>query len=174
MIPMHGWHPLIIHLPLIAFAVAILFDLVDAWGKTPRFRHAAHVLWGVAFIGAAFAIGSGLIAYGKVNHSEAAHDLMTLHRNVALATVLALLIAAIWRWRRPVSKPATVYSAVAFVGLLWVGYLGGELVFHHGVGIPSARLDEIMRERAADAGEGHEHGNMKPMNAKGDSIQVQK
>ena len=146
---------------LIAFAVAILFDLVDAWGHTPRFRHAAHVLWGFALIGAAFAIISGLTAYGKVNHSEQAHDLMTLHRNVALATVFALVIAAIWRWRRPMSKTATVYSAVVYLGLLWVGYLGGELVFHHGVGIPSARLDQIMRERASDEGEGHKHDSMK-------------
>lgn len=30
MIPMNAWHPLIVHLLLIAFAVAVLFDLVDA------------------------------------------------------------------------------------------------------------------------------------------------
>lgn len=173
MIPMHGWHPFIIHLPLIAFAVAVLFDLVDAWGHTPRFRHAAHVLWGVAFVGAAFAVGSGLVAYGKVNHSEEAHDLMTLHRNVAFVTLAALIVAAIWRWRRPTSKAASVYAALAFIGLLWVGYLGGELVFHHGVGIPTARLEAIMHERAADAGEGHDHGGMKPMAPTSDSGKMQ-
>lgn len=174
MIPMHGWHPVIIHLPLIAFAVAVLFDLVDAWGHTPRFRHAAHLLWGFAFIGAALAITSGLIAYGNVNHSEEAHDIMALHRNIALATVAALLIAAIWRWRRPMSKTAAVYSAVAFLCLLWVGYLGGELVFHHGVGIPTTRLEQIMHEREADAGEGHEHGGMQPMSPASDTGHVQK
>jgi len=158
-IPMHGWHPIIIHLPLIAFAVAIIFDLVDTWRGTSKFRHAAHFLWGFAFLGAAFAIGSGLIAYNRVDHSEAAHDLMTLHRNVALGTIAALVIAAVWRWRQPTSRAAAAYAALSFGGLLWVGYLGGELVFHNGVGIPTNRLEQIVRERGAD--EGHEHSGMK-------------
>lgn len=96
---------------------------------------------------------------------------MTLHRNVALATIAALVIAAIWRWRSPASKFAAIYSAVAFPGLLGLGFLGGELVFHHAVGIPSARLAEIMRERAADGG--HEHGSMNPMVSKRDTNVVQ-
>lgn len=159
--PMHAWHPVIIHLPLIAFAIAIFFDLVDSWRGTSRFRHAANYLWGFAFLGGAFAIASGLIAYNRVDHSEQAHDLMTLHRNVALASMTALLIAAVWRWRQPTSKAASVFAALAFGGLLWVGYLGGELVFHNGVGIPTRRLEQIIQERGAD--EGHEHAGMKGM-----------
>lgn len=159
--PMHAWHPLVIHLPLIAFAVAIFFDVVDTWRGTSRFRHAAHVLWGFAFLGALAAVITGLIAYGRVDHSEAAHDLMTLHRNIALATVTLLIIAAVWRWRRPTSKAASLFAAVAFGGLLWVGYLGGELVFHNAVGIPTHRLEQIIQDRGAD--EGHEHSGMKGM-----------
>lgn len=160
-IPMHGLHPIMIHLPLIAFAVAIVFDGVDSWRGTSKFRHAAHALWGLAFAGTAFAITTGLLAYGRVDHSEEAHALMTFHRNLALGTTAALIVAAVWRWRRPNSKAASVYSAIAYVGLLWVGYLGGVLVFHNAVGIPTTRLEQIMHERGTD--EGHEHGEMKSM-----------
>jgi uncharacterized membrane protein len=158
--PMHSYHPILIHLPLIAFAVAIFFDLVDAWRHTPRFVHASHVLWSIALLGGVLAIASGLWAYTRVDHSEAAHAVMTLHRNVALASFGALLIAAIWRWRRPRSRVASLYAAAAFAGLLWVAYLGGRLVFGNAVGIPSARLTEILQERATE--EGHEHGMRKP------------
>lgn len=174
MIPMHSFHPIIIHLPLIAFAVAVLFDLVDAWGRTPRFRHAAHVLWGFAFFGAALAVATGLLAYNRVDHSEEAHGIMTLHRNVALTTLAALVIAAVWRWRRPASKTAAVYSALAFVGLLWAGFLGGELVFRHAVGIPTTRLMDIMHERESDTGEMHHHRGMKAMQPTSDSARSQK
>ncbi|HEV8613258.1 MAG TPA: DUF2231 domain-containing protein [Gemmatimonadales bacterium] len=167
--PMHSYHPILIHLPLIAFAVAIFFDLVDAWRHTPRFVHASHFLWGFALFGGALAIASGLWAYNRVDHSEAAHAIMTLHRNLALTAFGALLVAAIWRWRRPRSRAASVYAAAAFGGLLWVAYLGGKLVYDNAVGIPSARLTTILHERESEAGEEHEHGGMKPAREKGDS-----
>ena len=165
--PMHSYHPILIHLPLIAFAVAILFDLVDAWRRTPRFVHASHVLWILALLGGALAAASGLWAYTRVDHSEAAHGIMTLHRNVALVTLGALLLAAIWRWRRPRSRAASVFGALAFGGLLWVAYLGGKLVYDNAVGIPSTRLMEIMHDRESD--EGHEHGSRRPSVEQGDS-----
>ena len=166
--PMHSWHPMVIHLPLMAFPLAVCFDLADAWTGVPQFRRASHILWGLALLGAGVAVGTGLWAYSRVDHSEAAHVIMTLHRNVALATLGALLIAAIWRWRRPASRPAALYGAAAFLGLLWVAYLGGELVYQNAVGVSSARLTAILHERDSDMGEAHEHGAMKA--ARADSV----
>ena len=111
-------------------------------------------LWGFALLGGALAIASGLWAYTRVDHSEQAHEIMTLHRNLALGAYGSLLIAAIWRWRRPRSRAASVFAAAAFAGLLWVAYLGGKLVFDNAVGIPSERLTGILHERESEE---HEH-----------------
>ena len=62
-IPMHAGHPLVVHLPLIAFFVAGGFDLVDAWSAAPRFRRAATVLWWAALAGAAAAIAQAPAAW---------------------------------------------------------------------------------------------------------------
>ncbi len=161
-IPMHAGHPLVVHLPLIAFVAAVGFDLVDAWSATPRFRRAASVLWWAALVGAAAAIATGLWAYGRVDHSDPAHAVMTLHRNVALATVALLLVAAIWRWRRARSRPAAILAAVGLAGLVWVGDLGADLVYRHALGLPSATLAEILKARGAEGDEEmpHDHAGM--------------
>lgn len=166
-IPMHAGHPLVVHLPLIAFFVAAGFDLVDAWSAAPRFRRAATVLWWAALAGAAAAITTGLLAYSRVEHSEPAHEVMTLHRNLALATVALLIAAAVWRWRRPGSRPASFLALVGLAGLAWVGDLGAELVFRHAIGLPSARLTEILEARGGEAEEmgPHPHAAMPPDSA---------
>lgn len=163
-LPMHAGHPLVVHLPLVAFFGAVGFDLVDAWSPAPRFRRAATVVWWAAFAGAAAAITTGLVAYNQVEHSDAAHQIMAVHRNVALATVALLLASALWRWRQPGSRPASLLALVGLAGLGWVGDLGASLVFHHALGIPSARLTGILEAREGDEhGMGlHAHSTMPP------------
>ena len=162
-IPMHAGHPFVVHLPLVAFFAAVGFDLVDAWSTMLRFRRAATVLWWAAVAGAAAAIGTGLWAYNHVEHSDAAHVVMTLHRNVALATIALLLGAGVWRWLRPRSRPAAIVALVGLAGLAWVGDLGADLVFRHALGLPSARLAEILdARRGEDMAEPHAHGTMPP------------
>ena len=152
LIPMHAGHPLVIHLPLIAFVMSVGFDLLDAWSAQPRFRQAATLLWWAAVAGAAAAIATGLVAYGRVDHSDLAHVAMTLHRNVALATVTLLLGAAVWRWRHPRSRPAAVLALGGLAALAWTGDLGATLVFRHALGVPTTRLTEVLHEREGEAG----------------------
>ena len=58
--PMHAWHPLVVHLPLIAFLAAVGLDALDAWSAVPRFRAAATLSWWAALAGAGLAIATGL------------------------------------------------------------------------------------------------------------------
>lgn len=163
-IPMHAGHPLVIHLPLIAFVAAVGFDVLDAWSTRQRFRAAATLLWWAALAGAAAAVGTGLVAYSRVDHSDPAHLAMTLHRNVALGTVVLLLAAALWRWRRPQSRAAALFALGGLAALAWTGDLGAGLVFRHALGVPTARLTEVLEERGGeDHGmSAHDHGAMPP------------
>jgi uncharacterized membrane protein len=108
--PMHSWHPVAVHLPLVALVLAAAFDLGALRKQSPRWRDAATVLWWLGLLGAATAIATGLLAYNRVEHSDLAHQAMTLHRNLALAAVAILLLAALWRWRRPFSRGAAILA----------------------------------------------------------------
>lgn len=153
--PQHSWHPMVIHFPLVAFLLAVALDTLGAWTGASRWRETATVLWWVGLLGAAAAIATGLIAYNRVEHSELAHVQMTLHRNLALAVVGILVITGLWRWRAPLSRGAALLGVVGALGLLGVGYFGGELVFRHAVGVPTETLESVMTERGGHAHEKH-------------------
>ena len=166
LLPMHSWHPMVIHFPLVAFAVAVVLDALSAWTGSDRWRKTATLLWWVGLIGAAAAIATGLLAYSRVEHSELAHDAMLVHRNLAFAAATVLLATAVWRWRRPASRLRAAVGVVGLGLLLAVGYLGGELVFRHALGVPTETLEQISHERGSEA---HHHGGADHDDGKGTS-----
>jgi len=151
---MHSGHPLMVHLPLVALPLAVLVDAVAIWTQDRRWRPMATVLWGLGLVGAAAAVATGLIAYSRVEHSEAGHQVMTLHRNVALGAVALILLSGVARWRWPLSRPAVLLGTLGVAGLVGAGYLGGEVVFRHAIGLPTRVLEQVMMERG-----GHAHGD---------------
>jgi uncharacterized membrane protein len=155
--PMHSWHPFIVHLPLVALFLAVLFDTVAAWRTAPRWRDAATILWWIGLAGTVAAVVTGLLAYNRVDHSDRAHEIMTLHRNLAFVSSAILLVTAAWRWRRPFSRAAAVLGVVGAAGLAGVGYLGGDLVYRYAVGIPTAVLRQVSDERV-----GFDEDEMRP------------
>ena len=154
-LPMHSWHPVMVHLPLMGLLFAVLFDLVAARRRSIRWREAATALWWLGLLGAAGAIATGLIAYNRVDHSDAGHQEMLLHRNLVFAAVSVLLITAVWRWRRPYSLAAAVLGLLGAVGLAGAGYLGGDLVYRYAIGISTEQLEQDVHERG-----GHSHKGM--------------
>jgi uncharacterized membrane protein len=156
-LPMHSGHPLVVHFPLVVLMLAVVLDGIAVFRGGTGWRSAATLLWWVGLVGAAAAIGTGLVAYGRVDHSDAAHEVMTRHRNLALLAVTILLIGAIWRWRRPLSRGALTVGAVGALGLGAAGYLGGEMVYRHALGIPTGMLRQVGNERA-----GYDEEEMRP------------
>ncbi len=146
-LPLHSGHPLMVHLPLVALPLAVLLDGLAAWKQAPRWREMATVLWWLGLVGAAAAVTTGLIAYSRVNHSDVAHEVMTLHRNVALGAVALFLLAGAARWRWSLSRLAALVGALGVAGIGGAAYLGGELVFRHGIGMSTGVLEQVMMER---------------------------
>ncbi len=151
--PLHSGHPLVVHFPLVALLMAVVADAVAVARKSAGWRGAGTLLWGVGLAGAAIAIGTGLLAYNRVEHSDLAHDAMVTHRNVALASVALMLGSAVWRWRKTFSLGAVALGMIGALGLSAAGYLGGELVYRHAIGIPTAGIERVRQERGAH---GHE------------------
>lgn len=122
------------------------------------------MLW-LSALTAIIAVIFGLQAYNTVNHDEAGHLAMTLHRNWALPTTVGLVLLAMWdAWRhrdtKVMSWPTVVILLVISLAILRTAWLGGEVVFRHGIGVMA--LPESEDAPASDAtgageGEGHDH-----------------
>jgi uncharacterized membrane protein len=137
--PRYPLHPPIVHFPLALLATSLAFDLVglvrdeDLW-------------WTIAFwnIAGGLAIGvvtavAGLIDSARVPDQSSASSVLTRHMScmlVALGCYGGALIV-----RGSTGSPAgtallltLALEGLGLVVLLLGGYLGGELVYRHGIG----------------------------------------
>jgi uncharacterized membrane protein len=153
-----NWHPLLVHFPIALIAVAALFALGTklAGGRPLAAQWVAVGHWTLWFgaMAALLAAATGWFAFNNVNHDEAGHAAMLLHRAWALPTVVGIGFLAIWAALR-----ARSMASWLFVALLWsacaavavTSWLGGELVYRHGLG--------VMALPQADTGTAHDHAH---------------
>jgi len=151
-------HAAVNDLPPALLPVSVLFDLLGIWLKRESLRAAAFWTLIAGVLGTAAAIGAGLMAEDVVQHSEAAHLIMQSHKTLAFIVLAIFGILALWRilrrgvWTEAEQPVALTAGVIGVALLLYTAHLGGELMFDHAVGIPTARLEQIPAERA-----GHEH-----------------
>jgi uncharacterized membrane protein len=133
-------HPTVVHLPLALLPLAVGAEILGAITDRQLFRTFGRRAITLAAAGAVGAAVTGLVAGEEVNVEGETRDMLQTHRNLnAVATVIAITMAA---WRSRVRKPGAAYLAagVAGVGVVaYTGYLGGELVYEHGVGVDPAK-----------------------------------
>ncbi len=161
------WHAVLNDLPAALLSVAVLFDFAAAWTKRESLQWAAiWTLW-AGVIGGWAAVIAGLLASNRIEHGEAIHEIMEKHENMALMTMGVFTVVLGWRMIRRFQMPTQelaltrMLSVVGLLGLVWTGVLGGELVFDHAAGIPSAKLQAEIENREEghrhEPGEEHEH-----------------
>lgn len=152
-------HAALNDLPAALLFVTVLFDL-GAWG-TRRQSLKAAALWTLwaGVIGGWAAVILGELAKDRIEHGEAIHEIMGQHERLALITMSVFTVVLAWKlWRRfQVSRgedrALKLLMGVGLVLLVSTGVEGGELVFDHAAGIPTAKLQAEIRNRT----EGHEH-----------------
>lgn len=154
------------HFP-IAFSTAAAFFML--LGKACRGQTWANqsvlfgrcMLWAAAIFASVAAV-FGWFAYNSVDHDDAGHAAMTLHRNWALVALAALALLAaidIWAQRKAASLGNVFLAALiaAWLLVLNAAWHGGEVVFRHGLGVMSLPMVEGHSEGHGH-GAGHEHG----------------
>lgn len=131
-------HPTLVHLPLGLVPLAVAADWIATLRDDDALRDAARVAIRVAAVGAVAAASTGLIAGEEVNEG-AAHDMLTTHRNLNAAATVTTLAMASWRSRHDRPGPVYLTAGLAAVGLLgYSAYLGGKMVYAHGVAVEPA------------------------------------
>ncbi|MEK7810695.1 MAG: DUF2231 domain-containing protein [Pseudomonadota bacterium] len=145
-------HPLLVHFPIALISVAAFFHLAARLLRNqPRCASYCAVLAHTTlWLGALSALPTamlGWMASNTVNHDDAGHAAMLLHRSWALATLLALtILAGLDAWRHKVDAiPEWPFIGAVILGWALVAstaWHGAELVYRHGLGVIAIPVQE--------------------------------
>lgn len=145
------WHPIFVHFSVALLSTAAMFFIFAA-----LFRHKQIAknwvivgqwnLW-VGTLLTILTLLFGWLAFNSVNHDETAHEIMLLHRNLALMTAGGFGALTVWStWHRK----NKLYPSGIFAGLMLIcltllamtAFHGGELVYEHGLAVKVLPLQE--------------------------------
>jgi uncharacterized membrane protein len=132
----HELHAMATHAPLVLLPTAAVVDLAASLSGDRRQAALGRKLWWWGVGAGALAGVAGLAASQEIKAEDArSEDMMWLHGAANFTIVLGATGLALWRsFRRPSVAAAAV--GLGACGLaLYTAYLGGEMVYTHGVGV---------------------------------------
>ena len=156
----HPIHPMLIPFPIGLLVFSLIADLIYLWRGNPVWENyiAFYTLLG-GIIGAVAAAIFGLIDWATLT-DRAAIKVANWHARVNIVGLIIFIASFYLRttsgatWIANMPMLPIILSCVGVLGLGIAGYLGGELVFRHGVAVnaqPSAapKAEAQHRIRAA-------------------------
>jgi len=137
----HPIHPMLIPFPIALFVFSFVADLIFLWRGNPIWKDyiAFYTMLGGIIGGAAAAI-PGLIDWATLT-DRATVRVANWHARVNVVTFLIFIANFYLRtssgstWIPNMPMLPVVLSAVGVIGLGVAGWLGGQLVFAHGVAV---------------------------------------
>jgi uncharacterized membrane protein len=144
--PLPNWHPAAVHFPIALTITASLLLVAVRLGAekvVSGLAASARLMLSLAALSAVIAVLLGWQAFASVAHDAAGHEVMLRHRNWALIASSGLLGLALWDgWRRRSGRPghALLLPASLLVAgcFAFTGWLGGEMVYRHGVAVAAS------------------------------------
>ncbi len=151
----HPIHPMLIPFPIALWVFSLVADIVYLWRDNPIWEVFAFYTLLTGCLGAIAAAVFGLIDYFAIEDKRV---VKVANWHARLNVLALLLFAASWYLRTNngsdmVNDSLTIPMALSVVGVIVVtisGWLGGELVFKHGVGVNpqhDTRADEAAKAR---------------------------
>jgi uncharacterized membrane protein len=141
----HELHAAVVHAPLMLLPTAATIDLMTA--LQPRRRRGQRALGGAmwwAGVGSGLAAGVlGSAASQEVRATKTRlKDMMWIHGIGNIALVTASLGMAVWRSRHRPSVGQALLGLGICSASLYTAYLGGEMVYGHGLGVRAMRATD--------------------------------
>ena len=132
-------HPSLVHFPIALMPMAIGADLLARVTGSRRLADVGRLLMPAAAVGAAVSAAAGLVAAVEVNAQGKAGDILTTHRNMNLSLTAVAALMAAWRLGEEEAGPGYLALGLAGIGAMgYSAYLGGKMVYEHGVGVKPA------------------------------------
>lgn len=136
---LHEAHPTLVHYPLALFPAALICDTIGWLTGSRALLRAGATLMPLATASAGVAGAAGLAAQEAVEARGHAHDMLSTHRTLNLTLVALTTAMSLVRARR--DEPPAGYLLAGWAGLMamsYSAYLGGKMVYDHGVGVRAA------------------------------------
>lgn len=132
-------HPSLVHFPIALLPVAIGADLLARVTGSRRLSTVGRALMPVAAASAAVAAAAGLVAAVEVRAAGEAEALLVTHRNMNLSLTAITGLMAFYRMGEEEAGAGYLALGLAGLGALsYSAYLGGKMVYEHGVGVKPA------------------------------------
>jgi len=141
----HPIHPMLVSIPIGLWIFSLVCDLIHAGGSSnPAWATVALYTMGGGIVGALLAAVPGLI--DLLSLPPGPRKIGITHMAINL-TVVVLYVINFWlRVNSPDKGGTAVWLSVLAIGLLVVsGWLGGKMVYEHGVAVSTAP-DPTMRK----------------------------
>ena len=141
-----NFHPIVVHFPIaltmVAFIAALAAQLFKKRAFASRLAIISHYMLWAAAATVLVAISFGWLAYNSVNHDDAGHAAMTVHKFWAFTTAAVLVLLALFDFKKHQSSTIMPLYLVGLLGLASgsvgaTAWLGGEVVYRHGIGVLS-------------------------------------
>lgn len=146
-------HPALAHFPLVLLPAALIVDAVGYSRNDRALMSVGRRLMPFAAGSAVLAAAAGFVAQGSARTDARSQAMLETHRNLNVGlTLVSLVLAKVRAERR---QPGLPYLLTGFAGLAVAGYtayLGGRMVYGHGVGVEAA--DGVDPGRAPELGSG--------------------
>lgn len=136
----HPIHPMLVPIPIGAYFLALMADLMHFSGRDPFWYRFAFFCIGVGILTGLLAAVFGAIEYFGVRMSAAGGRVATWHA-VLNVTATALYAVSWWLRRHDAALGNDRFSlafglaVLSFLILGAAGWLGGNLAYHHKVGV---------------------------------------
>jgi uncharacterized membrane protein len=145
----HPIHPMLVGIPIGLWVFAVVADLVHTGGGGPAWKQVAWYCIGGGIIGALLAAVPGLVDLTSISAGKVRKVALT-HMTVNLIVVGLFGLSFWWRTRDPFGGWPAAISGIGLLLLGLGGWLGGELVFVHGMGVEAAGATGSGRKRRAE------------------------
>lgn len=148
----HPIHPMLVVFPIGLFITSFIFDLVYLAAGDPFWYRMAFWTILVGFVGTVAAALPGIADYLTLHPKTEARQVASYHMGVGITIAIVYLVNLLMRnWgviapnEIPLAPVLLNFAGVLLLGIQ--GWLGGELVYRHGVGVEDKDLPKQERLR---------------------------
>jgi len=128
LIPLHSFHPAVVHFPIALFLFGFALDALGVWFKRDEWRKAAYWNFLGALVSLCVVLPTGLAALLRLGYGFSGVPL--IHLLLASGTTVTMLGIVLWRRKGPLGG-FWYWSLLAVCGALifWTGNYGAQMVY---------------------------------------------
>lgn len=138
-------HPILVHFPIALLVTSFVADGAYWLTSFATLRHAGFWMLTAACATGALAVLAGLFDMRRASLEGPVHERVHRHMWVGIGLYVVICLLTVWRWTSYASdtRITMLYLDIAFLAVAlaaFQGWLGGELVYTHGVFVAKKQM----------------------------------